>query len=256
MIPVLIDYQIDMGTYLYHTRCPNCAAIGKDTSGDNLSVYSDGSTYCFSCGAYSSGNGFIAKPVKKPIYKLQLVKDLPDENLTYLRQYLSDEEIENWFQYEPNMKRHVFYHESDEGIFWEARSVSAHPKSIQNGTKPFYPIFNMEDTTDTLVIVEDLISAICVSRYYSSLPLFGSIMPIKWISEITKPNFCARVFVWLDEDKTAEAVEISRKINMLKPCMVIRTSEDPKAQTEEEMRDILDNPRLCFEELAWSGNKK
>jgi twinkle protein len=29
--------------------CPSCQAQGEDTSGDNLIVYSDGSTYCFNC---------------------------------------------------------------------------------------------------------------------------------------------------------------------------------------------------------------
>ena len=28
--------------------CPECRSIGNDRSGDNLAVYSDGHTYCFS----------------------------------------------------------------------------------------------------------------------------------------------------------------------------------------------------------------
>ena len=30
-------------------QCPNCAATGGDTSMDNLSIYSDGQTHCYSC---------------------------------------------------------------------------------------------------------------------------------------------------------------------------------------------------------------
>lgn len=33
-----------------HVACPACQKKGRDTSGDNLAVYTDGSTYCFACG--------------------------------------------------------------------------------------------------------------------------------------------------------------------------------------------------------------
>ena len=36
-------------------QCPTCAMRGKDTSKDNLAVYSDGQTHCFSCGTHSRG---------------------------------------------------------------------------------------------------------------------------------------------------------------------------------------------------------
>lgn len=34
------------------TACPSCRAAGKDRTGDNLVVYEDNSSYCFSCGYY------------------------------------------------------------------------------------------------------------------------------------------------------------------------------------------------------------
>ena len=34
-------------------QCPTCASRGKDTSKDNLAVYSDGQTHCFSCGTHT-----------------------------------------------------------------------------------------------------------------------------------------------------------------------------------------------------------
>lgn len=42
-----------MGELIEKTRCPKCAERGRDNSGDNLAVYDDGSTYCFSCHAYN-----------------------------------------------------------------------------------------------------------------------------------------------------------------------------------------------------------
>ena len=38
-------------------QCPTCASRGKDTSKDNLAVYSDGQTHCFSCGTHTGGGG-------------------------------------------------------------------------------------------------------------------------------------------------------------------------------------------------------
>ena len=42
-------------TLVYKTQCPTCAATGKDTSKDNMAVYSDGQTHCFSCNEH----GFV-----------------------------------------------------------------------------------------------------------------------------------------------------------------------------------------------------
>ena len=33
-------------------QCPDCKKLGKDTSEDNLAVYSDGQTHCYGCGAH------------------------------------------------------------------------------------------------------------------------------------------------------------------------------------------------------------
>ena len=37
------------------SQCPQCAEQGRDTSQDNLATYSDGHSYCFSCGFYEKG---------------------------------------------------------------------------------------------------------------------------------------------------------------------------------------------------------
>jgi twinkle protein len=50
-------------------RCPSCAAKGMDRSSDNLAIYDDGHSYCYSCGYYKSGEGetTMVKPDKKSI---------------------------------------------------------------------------------------------------------------------------------------------------------------------------------------------
>ena len=49
-----------MGDVLRQERCPKCAEIGRDNSGDNLSVYDDG-VHCHACG-YSSTTGDTTGP--------------------------------------------------------------------------------------------------------------------------------------------------------------------------------------------------
>lgn len=45
-----------MGKLVEKTQCPSCAKAGRDKSGNNLAVYEDGSTFCFSC-RYSDRGG-------------------------------------------------------------------------------------------------------------------------------------------------------------------------------------------------------
>ena len=46
-------------------QCPSCAKNGKDTSKDNLAVYSDGQTHCFACGEH----GYVTH-TKTPIHMM------------------------------------------------------------------------------------------------------------------------------------------------------------------------------------------
>ena len=52
-------------------RCPQCASVGKDTSGNGMAVYDDGHTYCFKCetrtnGEQDSQQNMIEKPNYSP----------------------------------------------------------------------------------------------------------------------------------------------------------------------------------------------
>lgn len=41
---------------LRHEQCPDCAKHGRDNAGDNLAVYDDGHSFCFSCSHYIHGD--------------------------------------------------------------------------------------------------------------------------------------------------------------------------------------------------------
>ena len=55
-------------TLLRKEQCPQCAERGKDTSKDNLCVYSDGQTHCYACDYHSFGDKntpIVTPPTKK-----------------------------------------------------------------------------------------------------------------------------------------------------------------------------------------------
>ena len=39
------------------SQCPKCARNGNDTNRDNLILYSDGGSYCFACGYFTTASG-------------------------------------------------------------------------------------------------------------------------------------------------------------------------------------------------------
>ena len=61
-------------------QCPACAKKGKDTSKDNLAVYDDGQTHCFSCGEH----GYVEHHRTKPIQ----IKEKSDDS--WLHEYRGD----------------------------------------------------------------------------------------------------------------------------------------------------------------------
>ena len=60
-------------------QCPDCARMGNDTSKDNMAVYSDGQTHCFSCGKH----GYTTHTPHKPIQ----IKDTKNKDDSWEHEY-------------------------------------------------------------------------------------------------------------------------------------------------------------------------
>lgn len=102
---------------------------------------------------------------------------------------------------------------------------------MSHGTKPFLVL----GKGDSLVVVEDVVSAIKVSRVARAIPLFGSHLPTEWMVKIIKER-PKRVFIWLDNDKWTESMKFTAKMNTLAPiCKSVRTEEDPKVYDETQI---------------------
>jgi hypothetical protein len=224
-------------SFVRHEPCPECRAIGKDTAGDNLAVYSNGGKWCFSCG-YSEKATTWRPTEKKEVTLPDVTTSIPDPEMQHLRNFLTDREIQSWYQYSPSNKMIVFNHVThDNQKFWEGRRL--YPKQyISNGEKPFLQL----GAGNVLVIVEDLISAIKVARYYGSLPLFGSFLSDKWAARIARLPNIRHVVVWLDYDKKNDMVKITNRLRILGLHATMAFSVyDPKVYTEGDIRRTVED---------------
>lgn len=157
-------------------------------------------------------------------------------NRTWLQQYLSDEEITEHFYYDPVSCRHVFSCPTDKGddeLFYEARTVYANikPKTIHTGKKPTKFWLGPWHDTGTLVIVEDIVSAIKVSRHFGAVPLFGCYLSAEQMASMTREPAIESIVIWLDSDKFPIAQEYAKTLSLAwqKPVSVVFTEDDPKA---------------------------
>jgi hypothetical protein len=108
----------------------------------------------------------------------------------------------------------------------------------QVGIKSIYFRRNQE-TSNNLVIVEDILSAIKVGRYCNSLALLGSYVPDDLITKLQKYE---KIFIWLDYDKLSSSYKYAKRIKALTglPVKVIITKEDPKYINDTAIKQHLE----------------
>lgn len=220
-------------SFLRKEPCPRCRELGQDKSGDNLARYTNGSAFCFSCRYLEKPTNYRPEQPKSVVpAPSDLTLNFKKENLDWLKQYLKDCEIGDHFRYSPSLSRHVYQTEG----YWEARSVnpSVKPKCLSHGSKPFI----LFGEGDPIVVVEDVVSAIKVSRVCTALPLFGSHLPGDWMVRLAKLK-PSKIVIWLDNDKIFESREYSAKLRSLVPtCYSLSTQKDPKEYGDEDIKRL------------------
>ena len=251
----------------YHTVCPKCRNKGKDTSGDNLAVYSDNHKFCFSCGYREPADigklmSHIDDTSPIEIKGSNLPDDIsyiiPKEPYRWLKQYgIMEWEIKQhrfcWSEIRQLLIFPVFGDNSKDVVFWQGRyfgnqytepviiggrtmgyekSRKPHPKYLTSGQHSGILHVLGEEHKNTIILTEDLISAIKVSRVYSAMPLWGSNLASETMKRLHK--YCishsfAKVGIWLDPDKNIEAVKMAMRMSQLFPeVAVIQSALDPK----------------------------
>ena len=243
-------------------RCPKCANKGLDTSGDNLAVYPDGHKHCYACG-YHQG-----VPLEERIRQVQYGKpsvsnvdqtfdfpndyttDLPINALTWLRKYgiVNEEIIKHRFGWSQERQMLIFPVLDGDGnlIMWQGRNFDANTPLKYFTKGPASDILHLVGNPchpdNTVVLTEDLISAIKVGRLYQAMPIWGSHIPLKTTRRLSE-RF-KTLGVWLDRDKMDEALRAVLRASQYMPAYLITSVFDPKEYTVPVIRETVEAAML------------
>lgn len=239
-----------MSSFLFHKPCSRCG------SSDANGVYTDDHEYCFSCGYYKQGKiksiaqlENILAPKQKQI-KGELPYDfttiIPKEPYAWLKSYsITQEEISNnnigWSDTN-SMLIFPFYGEQDVLLCWQGRYFPARvPKVYTSGFPDSHLLlhtFSGGSNLRRVVVVEDSISAIKVSRVCTSSELLGSNLSMH--KAIGLSRVFSHLTLWLDPDKLGNMVKFCEKYkSMFEEVSYIFTEKDPKYYATEEIKGYL-----------------
>lgn len=230
-------------------QCPACASAGNDRSRDNLILYSDGGNHCFSCGYHNGGTKqiTIAKSSTLPStidYNIPVDAEtaLPAIAIQWLNKYhfkLADI-IQNRILWSNNMQWLIFpiATATNQIVGFQARNfdTSKPYKWFTRFNKSLYVITH--GAHPTIVLVEDVVSAIRCSLYATAIPLFGSEVTTKIVKYLKDSNMPVKL--WLDMDKATHSIKLSnswRSKGIMSSSII--TPLDPKEYSPTEIRDIL-----------------
>lgn len=243
-------------SYLLHQeRCPSCAEQGRDISGDNLGVYSDGHVYCYRCNYYKSGSA-ISRFIKKESYEKMerhavfLPSDCnveyPQRALDWIGQYELNRNdlLANNALWSESKSRLYFPVYGDEGLLaFQGRyfgTDSAQKKWWGKGDfKSIFALYGKQGRS--LVLVEDVISAIKLSRLTQSMWLSGnSIGKDRWKRIYKLIPQGLQVIIWLDPDMYTHSVKEARLgASMGVKTTSILSTKDPKQHSWDELKGYL-----------------
>jgi hypothetical protein len=172
----------------------------------------------------------------------------PSAARVWLRRYgITDKEIVNAkIVYSADLGRLVLPVYDLNGLAsYQTRGVHKHdtaPKYLTVRNRDAPNVHSDGKSASTIVLVEDTISGIKVSRYFPTLVLNGTNLQDYQLKYIISGNY-SQFYVWLDDDNPIvqkNALKIKRTLDKLGTCTVIHTEgKDPKEHTDVEIQEIL-----------------
>lgn len=253
-----------MANHLKNTICPKCRDIGRDKTGNNLGVYDDGSCYCWSCGYYvpptATGKvSRLSRMAREALVQNQTpVVSLPPDCDVYIPAVARDwlgkyslteyEIIHNKLMWSEYWQQLIFpyFDKYNNLVAWQGRSfnpefqIRKHTKWFSQGDlKSLFHIIPATQNYDSLVLVEDIVSAIKVGRHLPALVLFGNNIANRLVGLYRLTN---KLVIWLDPDmkkKTLREADKARQLGFQVSC--IFTDKDPKDYSHEDIQICLKN---------------
>lgn len=226
--------------FIRHHPCKSCG------SKDNLAEYTN-SWYCFGCGYYKKKTDLnsLRERVSKGLsndrvgYPLNSTEKIAPRARKWLLEYnITDEEIakHNITWADPDLL--VLYNSPS---YWKARVFSdvTTQKYKSWGHKPIL-MYGTIDRAVGVVLTEDIVSAICVSRVPNivAIPMLGTSCSRELEKHLQKLDIYT--YVWLDPDVRKKAILLKNKLKTLGlSTKAILTDKDPKCYTKEQTEEIL-----------------
>lgn len=231
-----------MSNFVEHRSCPRCG------SRDNLGVWDDGHCWCFGCGYYVPPEVTINDVLPKEVVKLvgdQLPSDcsaaIPKEPMMWLKKYsLTNKEIaENNILWSQSQQMLIFpYFAEGRLLMWQGRYFPARNPKVFTAGYPEDHLILKGDQRNSVVIVEDAVSQIKVSRVECCCCLFGAHLSLH--KSLALSRYFDNLFLWLDNDKIKEMMRFqTRYTHLFKNVKIIISDVDPKEHSEEEIRKYL-----------------
>ena len=242
----------DEEVFSHHEACPSCG------SQDNVGVWKDGHKYCFGCGWKSAGTRSISS-MKARLEELaeddrtsgtiidtrNHTISFPREVIQWLTKYgISKQEISFYrLRWDTSRESLVFpVYSGDTLVLTNERyfgSKKDHPKYLTQGRKnSVLPvIMDKGNKSDTLIFVEDFVSAIKVGRQFPTTPLLGASLAIG--SVLTARQRFKNCRIWLDMDKAVKSLQEASKASQYMNASSIFTQYDPKEYTDDEIRSFV-----------------
>jgi len=174
--------------------------------------------------------------------------ELPKEAERWLSSSgITDKEaLDNMIGYSPYMNRIILpVYQDKKVVYFQGRALGAisktNPKYLNlrnTGAKDIYFKINNYSKLTSLVIVEDILSAIKIGRHCNVLALLGSYFPAN-IYHILKEY--ELVFIWLDADKYTTALKEAKRLKSITSSQIktIYTVKDPKEYSDTVIKTIL-----------------
>jgi hypothetical protein len=252
-----------MGKFVRHESCPECG------SKDNVGVWSDGGKWCFGChwmtfpqhsDKLSTVRLLFDRANSVNLLGEHVVKlpddfeyEIPPVAHNWVSQYLTPEDLEKHeVGWSPAMERLIFplytRHRKDGSrslVFWTGRFFgkdSKQPKYYSEGSRQenIHSFGDWNEQGDKpVVFVEDIVSAIVVSKVAVSVPIMGTRIPREWARKLSV-DFSEAV-VWLDSDKRTESLKQALELShyFYKGCRTVFTKHDPKTYDKLEIESLL-----------------
>lgn len=220
-----------MSEFIKHAPCPECG------SRDNCAIYSDGHEWCFGCGYYKPSVGWkkIIKNERKPNSSIYLPSDSSD-NLSliaqewYRRYKITDIEAGihkfKWSQEKQWLIMPV-YNASGDLLLYQAKTFNTGPKYFTKGSPSQVDHILGNTANPILFAVEDMLSAIKLSRIATVICLFGSEAGPEKLLRLSK--LYDTIVVWLDRDKARAALKLRQRAkNVFRKAFCVSNLYDPK----------------------------